>query len=306
MKISDKGLEALIAEEGEVLRAYKDVAGVWTIGVGLTKASGVIDPKPGMTITKEESRDLLRLALDRSYEYETYIAMSGRKNGSLVNPPRQAEFDAGVSFHFNTGAISRASWVDAWKNKNGRAQILAALRLWNKSGGKVLPALEARRAREGAMLLDGVYLAIKPAPGRADLVRWGLDLSTSEKAAVLAGLQKLGFVQPSSIDISRQEVKDFQRANGLTADGIMGRASLSTLQRLLDAKSKALAPTAAVTVATAVVASGVLDAGASAILPATQADTAALIGAGLWLASHLWSYRAELFGWLKPATNPGA
>lgn len=305
MKISDKGLEALIAEEGEVLRAYKDVKGVWTIGVGLTKASGVIDPKPGMVITQEESRALLRQALSLTYEPETEVAMS-RLDGPAVIRPRQAEFDAGVSFHFNTGAVGRASWVKLWKAKAPRADIFEALKLWSKSGSRVLPALLRRRTNEAAMLMDGIYLAIKPASGRADLVRWGLDLSGVEKTAVLAGLQKLGFVGPQSIYISRLEVKEFQRANGLTADGIMGRASLSTLQRLLDAKAKAIAPATAVAATVAAVASGVLDAVTPPMLPAQNADTAALVAAGIWLASHLWSYRTELFGRLKPAPNPGA
>lgn len=302
MKISNKGLEALIAEEGEVLRAYKDVAGVWTIGVGLTKASGVIDPKPGMVITKEESRALLRQALSQSYEPAVEKAMS-IVDGANVTRPRQAEFDAGVSFHFNTGAIGRASWVGLWKAKAPRGDIFDGFKAWSKSRGNVLPSLLHRRTNEAVMLMDGAYLAIKPAPGRADLVRWGLDLTTFEKNAVLAGLQKLGFVEPSSIDISRQEVKEFQRANGLTADGIMGRASLSTLQRLLDAKSKAAAPTATVAASAVLVASGAAD--AVAALP-PHLDAAALVSAGVWLASHLWSYRAELFGWLKPAPNPGA
>lgn len=305
MKISDKGLEALIAEEGEVLRAYKDTAGIWTIGVGLTKASGVIDPKPGMTITKEQSRALLRSALERSYEPETEVAMSSVQ-GSAVKRPSQSEFDAGLSFHFNTGGIGRATWVRLWKARAPRADILASFKSWSKSGGKVLPALERRRAREAGMLLDGVYYAsAQPSSGRADLARWGLGLSPGEKAAVLSGLQKLGFVGPLSTDIGIEEAKEFQRANGLTVDGILGRASLSTLQRLLDAKSKAVAPTAAVTATSAAVLSGVLDASASAFLPA-QADSAALVAAGIWLASHLWSYRTELFGWLKPAPQPGA
>ena len=36
MKISEKGIEFIIKEEGEVLKAYKCPAGVWTIGVGHT------------------------------------------------------------------------------------------------------------------------------------------------------------------------------------------------------------------------------------------------------------------------------
>lgn len=294
MKISDKGLEALIVEEGEVLRAYRDVAGVWTIGVGLTKASGVIDPKPGMVITKEESRSLLRLALDRSYEGETYIAMSGRKNGLLVRPPSQSEFDAGVSFHFNTGAISRASWVEAWKNKNGRAQIFAAMKLWNKSGGKVLPGLEARRAREASMLLDGVYRTdtmISSTPfAYAD---WGVRLSPEEMAAAIKGFQDLGYEigrQPGAI--LRFSARKFQADYGLTADGIIGRATLSTLQRQLDARAKVRTTTAvaAVPIAAAAVPQGSVDLVDQ--LMAVPHAPAVLIGLGLaYAASQAFHYR---------------
>jgi len=103
-EISPAGLEQLVAEEGEVLRAYRDVAGVWTIGVGLTAASGVVTPKAGMVITKAESRRLLAAALKRRYEPAVAAAMLGA--------PAHA-FDGAVSFHFNTGAIARASWVKA-------------------------------------------------------------------------------------------------------------------------------------------------------------------------------------------------
>ena len=299
MQISDKGLEALIAEEGEVLRAYKDVKGVWTIGVGLTKASGVVDPKRGMVITKEESRRLLRQALSQTYEPEVEKTMS-LVDGAKVTRPRQEEFDAGLSFHFNTGAIGRASWVNLWKTKASTLAIVSAMKLWNKSGGKVLPSLEARRGREATMLLSGAYLAIKPVQERADMAQWGLVMTGPEKAALLAGLQKLGFVSDLSTDISRDEARAFQAANGLTVDGILGRASLTTLQRLLDARSKATAPAVAVTAAAATALSG---ATTLASLP-PHVDTAALVSAGLWLASHLWSYRAELFGWLRPAPMP--
>lgn len=302
MQISDKGLKALIAEEGEVLRAYKCPAGIWTIGVGLTKASGVIDPKPGMTITKQESGKLLRLALARVYEPEVEKAMSIIKGGKVTRP-LQPEFDAGVSFHFNTGAISTATWVKLWKADAARSKVLAAFKAWNKSEGKVLPALVARRDREAAMLTSGVYLAIQPAASRADLAQWALALTAEERVTVLRSLQKLGYVGELATDISRQEVKDFQRDHGLTVDGILGRASLSTLQRVLDAKSKALAPTTAVTASAAAVVTGAVDI-LAAIPP--QADTAALIGAGIWLLSHLWSYRTEIFGWLKPAPTSGA
>lgn len=302
MQISDEGLAALIAEEGEVLRAYKDVKGVWTIGVGLTKASGVIVPKAGMTITKGESRSLLRHALSQSYEPEVEKALAIIEGASVIRP-RQWQFDAGVSFHFNTGAIQRAAWVKLWKASVARDQILIAFKLWNRSGSKVLPALEARREREAAMFLDAVYRTAGPAPSRTDHAQWGLQLSDAEKSSVIRGLQQLGYVQPLAIDVSQDEARAFQRDHGLTADGILGRASLSTLQRLLDAKDRFAAPATAVAATTAATLSGAAD--LVSALP-HHLDVAALVSAGIWLASHLWSYRTEIFGWLKPAPNPGA
>ena len=50
MQTSAQGVAALELEEGVVLRAYRDVAGVWTIGAGLTAASGVVRPTAGMVI----------------------------------------------------------------------------------------------------------------------------------------------------------------------------------------------------------------------------------------------------------------
>src|SRR5690606_7609732 len=100
--ISDRGDAALVAEEGDVLRAYRCPAGVWTIGAGLTAASGVVKPKANMTITRDESRRLRRLALARNYEPRVVKALPTDK---------QNVFDGGVLFDWNTGAIHRASWV---------------------------------------------------------------------------------------------------------------------------------------------------------------------------------------------------
>jgi len=52
----------LRADEGEVLHAYKDSNGYWTIGVGR-----LIDQRRGGGITKEESDYLLNNDIDRTY-----------------------------------------------------------------------------------------------------------------------------------------------------------------------------------------------------------------------------------------------
>lgn len=54
--ISVEKLESrLISDEGEVLHAYQDNLGYWTIGVGI-----LIDERKGGGITRDESRYLLR------------------------------------------------------------------------------------------------------------------------------------------------------------------------------------------------------------------------------------------------------
>ncbi|MCA3470636.1 MAG: lysozyme, partial [Rhodobacter sp.] len=154
MRISEAGIAMLEAEEGVVLRAYRCPAGVWTIGAGLTAASGVVTPHAGMVITAHDASDLLNKALARNYEPAVARAMA-------KGQPVQHEFDAGVMFHFNTGAIGRASWVKAWIADNAAA-ARKGLAAWNKGGGKVLPGLVKRRKREADLLLKGVYT-----PGKA-------------------------------------------------------------------------------------------------------------------------------------------
>ena len=159
MQTSDQGRAALELEEGVVLRAYRDVAGVWTIGAGLTAASGVVKPVAGMVITRAQADEMLAEAL-RRYEREVEIAMATTE--PKVVRPSQHAFDAGVSFHFNTGGISRSAWVGLWRGKAAREAIRSALTAWSKAGGKVLPALKARREREFLMLMYGVYRSAAP------------------------------------------------------------------------------------------------------------------------------------------------
>lgn len=146
MKISEKGIEFLIKEEGEVLRAYKCPAGVLTIGVGHTGK----DVKEGMTITKQQSRELLKQDLKR---FETCI------NTNVSRILKQHEFDALVSFAFNVGCEAfRLSTLRKKINSYAPAtEIATEFRKWRKGGGKVLPVLVARREREIILFVEGKY-----------------------------------------------------------------------------------------------------------------------------------------------------
>ncbi|AWD21599.1 lysozyme [Fuscovulum blasticum] len=286
MNTSDEGKAALEAEEGVVLRAYRCPSGEWTIGPGLTAASGVIKPRAGMVITRAQARELMAAALRLNYEPRVARAMT-RLNGSAARLPAQHEFDAGVLFDWNTGAIAQASWVKRWKEGAKAAVVRAALGLWNKGGGRVLPGLIARRQREADILLLAKYpvrAAEAPSLGWAT---WGLTLTAAEKAAARAALARLGYaVGGIQGQILLPAVTTFQADHDLTQDGIIGRATLSTLQRRIDAVSKATPPAAAAPAATYVTTTGAAD----HTLPG-WVDTGVLAVLLIWLAVLAYRYR---------------
>ena len=66
MDVSPIGRAALEGREGTRLTAYKDSVGVWTIGTGITTASGLIKVVPGLTITPVQSDALFAAALEKT------------------------------------------------------------------------------------------------------------------------------------------------------------------------------------------------------------------------------------------------
>jgi lysozyme len=234
METSAAGLAFLERHEGVVLKAYRDPVGVWTIGCGLTAKSGIVQPRAGMAITRDHASNLLRLALNGNYEPSVHDAMPFA---------RQHEFDAALSFHFNTGAIKRASWVRNWRQGNWD-KVRDGLQLWVKGGGRVLPGLQRRRREEYELMAVGLYVSTGDVPDRSNgptayLAKIVAALTPDELARVRKGFASLGF-NPGDDPrgITKQSVIAFQTAHDLTADGIVGRATLSTLQRALDARSK--------------------------------------------------------------------
>ncbi len=288
MQTSQQGLAKLERDEGVVLRAYRCPAGVWTIGAGLTAGSGVVTPRAGMVITAEEASRLLTLALRRNYEPRVSRAMPGAK---------QHEFDAGTSFDFNTGAIHRATWVVRWRNK--ATGIREAMLAWNKGGGKVLPGLTRRRESEYQLLVHGDYgKGVRAPGGLTGLSRLVLDLSREEIEAARAAFQSLGYdVGSDFAGFAEAAIRKFQRDHDLAVDGVVGRATLSQLQRVIDSRQKAVAPVGATAVGGA---DSAVQIGAELDPALAWAGPALLAIGAIWLAWLAWQYRDTLAAAINP------
>lgn len=162
MKTSTEGLIALIGHEGIVLTRYLDSVKVWTVGCGHTKAAGGLDPATFTgTLTMKQALDMLRVDIAK---YENGV------NAAVKVPLEQHEFDALVSFHFNTGAISRATLT---KTLNAGNKKLAAEQFMNW----VKPqSIYGRRKAEMNLFLTGDYppplATVYPADAKGNVL-WG-------------------------------------------------------------------------------------------------------------------------------------
>ena len=158
MKTSMRGLIAIARSEGIVPAPYIDPVGVWTFGIGHTVMSGEPDPEKMPRGMPEDVGAAIKqaVALFQKHikKYEDDV------NRAVKVPLEQHEFDALVSFHFNTGAISRASATEALNNGD-KEDAARRLTLYNKGrvNGQlvVLEGLVKRREEERRMFLFDEY-----------------------------------------------------------------------------------------------------------------------------------------------------
>ncbi|WP_156965328.1 lysozyme [Paracoccus sphaerophysae] len=185
MKASDKGIAFLVAHEGIVPGPYWDSANppVLTFGIGHTSAAGDPDPAKmprGMPADLDAAlRDVFRVFRTDLAKYEAEVRRA--LNGMKV---QQHEFDAALAFHFDTGAIARASWVKSWRAGNRRAAEVEFMN-W-RSPASIIP----RRKEERNLWATGQYGAKRAAVwpvSAAGKITWKAvrTLSQSEVIAML-------------------------------------------------------------------------------------------------------------------------
>ena len=149
MKLSDAGKYALAVHEGIVPGPYLDSVGVWTYGVGHTAAAGPPHPEVmprGMPANIDAA---IGRAIDVfSRDVEAYAAAVDR---AVKVPLSQHQFDALVSWHFNTGAVGKASLIRKL-NAGDYAGAGRGLMDW-----KIPASIIPRRKQEQALFLHGTY-----------------------------------------------------------------------------------------------------------------------------------------------------
>uniref|UniRef100_Q3ASQ2 Lysozyme n=1 Tax=Chlorobium chlorochromatii (strain CaD3) TaxID=340177 RepID=Q3ASQ2_CHLCH len=141
MQTSDNGLNIIRQYEGLRLKTYFCPAGKLTIGYGHTGT----DVTSGMSITEAQANELLQEDVKR---FATSV------NKMVTTEVTQGMFDALISFSYNIGAGNLQKSTLLKKLNAGDKQGAADEFLkWNKSNGKPLAGLTARRTAERELFL---------------------------------------------------------------------------------------------------------------------------------------------------------
>lgn len=207
----NKAIDIIKQFEGLRLEAYRDAAGVWTIGYGHTGRAGPPTVRPGMRISRAEAERILR----------TDVARVARQVADMLGAARNRlndnQFGALVSFAFNVGlghfrrsSVLRAvrddrledvprllmRWVKARDPRTGRLRTLRGLvrrrraegRLWLTPVGKRRTPLAAAAQHKKDELVERPELSAAWAAFVAALVNLGIAAWHSAWQPALIGL----------------------------------------------------------------------------------------------------------------------
>jgi lysozyme len=127
------------AFEGCVLTAYRDIAGIWTIGFGHTGK----DVHEGLVWTQDQA--------DATLEHDLAEAASLLEMYSPGTPLGAQQ--ALIDFIFNLGGANyRNSTLRQLVNAGNWTAAKVEILKWDHSGGNVIPGLLRRRQAEAALM----------------------------------------------------------------------------------------------------------------------------------------------------------
>ena len=292
--------------EGFVSRWYKDPTGTGTIGFGFTWMDPIFRSwwmakhgrkmQPGDTISKADALVLLQRLIDESYAPPVLKKLRASSNHVTLHAIA-ASID--MAYNCGQGALNW-SWFKsllAGKVKDAAARYRVTA---TTSKGRRLPGL-VRRREEGATILahnDWPSWVKAPAGKAADDLAAALPswrLRDEDFWQGITWLEQLGFLKPEArrnlVSLKAGILAFQQQHPQLANDGILGRATLDQIQRVIDLKSSAGKTGAAGATGAG---AGAVDAGSAVsgygdwILFGSLALTAVV------LAFLAWRYRDEL------------
>lgn len=152
MKLGIQGEQLIKEGEGLVLYTYDDAnpgkpflkgkpKGELTIGYGHTSAAGAPKVVPGMKITKAEAEKIFKRDIQKFVD---------DVNRLVTVDLTQNQFDALVSFHYNTGALGKSTLLKR-VNAGQFDQVPAEFMKWVNDNGRMVPGLVNRRRAEVAL-----------------------------------------------------------------------------------------------------------------------------------------------------------
>ncbi|RBI67936.1 lysozyme [Roseovarius sp. TE539] len=183
MQMTERGLLALAGHEGVVPAPYRDSTGTWTFGIGHTVAAGPPDPAQ---IARGMPADLDAGICEAFRVFRADIATyEAEVRAAVTVPLAPHEFDALVSFHYNTGGIARAALT---RHLNAGDQEAAAQAFLNwRRPAEIMPRREAERDlfRHGRYPGGTIPVWSVDRTGRVDFSRPIRRLAQSEALALL-------------------------------------------------------------------------------------------------------------------------
>ena len=196
MRLGPHGEKLIKEGEGLVLYTYDDAnpgkpflrgkpKGELTIGYGHTSAAGEPTVKPGMKITKAEAEAIFKRDIQK------YV---NDVNRLVTVELTQNQFDALVSFHYNTGALGKSTLLKK-VNAGQFSQVPAEFMKWVNDNGRMVPGLVNRRRAEVALWRSVPVDVLAPASQAVDLPQPEKPITKSKIANASVGVAVAGGVE---------------------------------------------------------------------------------------------------------------
>ena len=135
----------ILQHEGLAREAYRDSIGVWTWSVGITDASG------HRVARYRDNPQTIERCLEVFVWLLTTRYLPAVNAAFRAFDPTEPQLAAALSFHYNTGAITRASWLNSFLTGDAEAALEAILD-WRRP-----PEILPRRRRERDLFFDAKW-----------------------------------------------------------------------------------------------------------------------------------------------------